>query len=236
MEFVNAARSVAICTTIALAPSIALAQSTPTLNGDVGQTALTCKSVLNGQGFVAVQGGNASNCCYMMIEEDWYAQNGIQLLNTYLRDDGDRYLTQRCDPIVTDVITDAEPPGELGSDTVGSGFLANQAEAFSADPNSGSQSPMDGVPSTQISGGGNSGIGLGADDGSTPINGTHHGNSSSNNGNALGASNNGNNGNAANSGNNGNNGVGNGLDPQPNENAPINDGPGTGPGNPGNRS
>lgn len=34
---------------------------------------------------------------------------------------------------------------------------------------------------------------------------------------------------------NGNNGVGNGLDPQPPGNPPINDGPGTGPGNPGNQ-
>jgi hypothetical protein len=33
----------------------------------------------------------------------------------------------------------------------------------------------------------------------------------------------------------GNNGVGNGLDPQPPGNPPINDGSGTGPGNPGNR-
>jgi hypothetical protein len=33
----------------------------------------------------------------------------------------------------------------------------------------------------------------------------------------------------------GNNGVGNGLDPQPPGNPPINDGPGTGPGDPGNR-
>jgi hypothetical protein len=33
----------------------------------------------------------------------------------------------------------------------------------------------------------------------------------------------------------GNNGVGNGLDPQPPGNPPINDGPGTGPGNPGNK-
>jgi hypothetical protein len=31
----------------------------------------------------------------------------------------------------------------------------------------------------------------------------------------------------------GNNGVGNGVDPQPPGNPPINDGPGTGPGNPG---
>ena len=35
-------------------------------------------------------------------------------------------------------------------------------------------------------------------------------------------------------GNNGNNGVGNGVDPPPPGNPPINDGPGTGPGNPGN--
>jgi hypothetical protein len=33
----------------------------------------------------------------------------------------------------------------------------------------------------------------------------------------------------------GNNGVGNGIDPQPHGNPPINDGPGTGPGNPGNK-
>jgi hypothetical protein len=33
----------------------------------------------------------------------------------------------------------------------------------------------------------------------------------------------------------GNNGVGNGQDPQPPGNPPINDGPGTGPGNPGNQ-
>ena len=33
----------------------------------------------------------------------------------------------------------------------------------------------------------------------------------------------------------GNNGVGNGQDPQPPGNPPINDGPGTGPGHPGNR-
>jgi hypothetical protein len=33
----------------------------------------------------------------------------------------------------------------------------------------------------------------------------------------------------------GNNGVGNGVDPQPPGNPPINDGPGTGPGNPGNQ-
>src|SRR5207237_7761831 len=33
----------------------------------------------------------------------------------------------------------------------------------------------------------------------------------------------------------GNNGVGNGQDPQPPGNPPVNDGPGTGPGNPGNR-
>jgi hypothetical protein len=33
----------------------------------------------------------------------------------------------------------------------------------------------------------------------------------------------------------GNNGVGNGGDSQPRGNAPVNDGPGTGPGNPGNR-
>lgn len=33
----------------------------------------------------------------------------------------------------------------------------------------------------------------------------------------------------------GNNGVGNGLDPQPRGNPPINDGPGSGPGHPGNR-
>ena len=32
----------------------------------------------------------------------------------------------------------------------------------------------------------------------------------------------------------GNNGVGNGLDPQPPGNPPVNDGPGTSPGNPGN--
>ena len=32
----------------------------------------------------------------------------------------------------------------------------------------------------------------------------------------------------------GNNGVGNGEDPQPPGNPPVNDGPGTGPGNPGN--
>ena len=32
----------------------------------------------------------------------------------------------------------------------------------------------------------------------------------------------------------GNNGVGNGLDPQPPGNPPVNDGPGTGPGNPKN--
>ena len=34
---------------------------------------------------------------------------------------------------------------------------------------------------------------------------------------------------------NGNNGVGNGVDPQPPGNPPINDGPGTSPGNPGNK-
>ena len=34
----------------------------------------------------------------------------------------------------------------------------------------------------------------------------------------------------------GNNGVGNGEDPQPPGNPPINDGAGTGPGNPGNRN
>lgn len=33
----------------------------------------------------------------------------------------------------------------------------------------------------------------------------------------------------------GNNGVGNGLDPQPPGNPKVNDGPGTGPGNPGNK-
>jgi hypothetical protein len=33
----------------------------------------------------------------------------------------------------------------------------------------------------------------------------------------------------------GNNGVGNGIDPQPPGNPKINDGPGTGPGNPGNK-
>ena len=33
----------------------------------------------------------------------------------------------------------------------------------------------------------------------------------------------------------GNNGVGNGFDPQPPGNPPVNDGPGTGPGHPGNR-
>lgn len=33
----------------------------------------------------------------------------------------------------------------------------------------------------------------------------------------------------------GNNGVGNGVDPQPPGNPPINDGGGTGPGNPGNK-
>jgi len=33
----------------------------------------------------------------------------------------------------------------------------------------------------------------------------------------------------------GNNGVGNGVDPQPPGNPPVNDGPGAGPGNPGNR-
>ncbi len=33
----------------------------------------------------------------------------------------------------------------------------------------------------------------------------------------------------------GNNGVGNGVDPQPPGDPPVNDGPGTGPGNPGNK-
>jgi hypothetical protein len=33
----------------------------------------------------------------------------------------------------------------------------------------------------------------------------------------------------------GNNGVGNGIDPQPPGNPPVNDGAGTSPGNPGNR-
>ena len=33
----------------------------------------------------------------------------------------------------------------------------------------------------------------------------------------------------------GNNGVGNGIDPPPPGNPPLNDGPGTGPGNPGNK-
>ena len=32
----------------------------------------------------------------------------------------------------------------------------------------------------------------------------------------------------------GNNGLGNGVDPQPPGNAPVNDGPGSSPGNPGN--
>ena len=36
-------------------------------------------------------------------------------------------------------------------------------------------------------------------------------------------------------GSKGNNGVGNGVDPQPPGNPPINDGPGTSPGNPGNK-
>ncbi|MBE7553234.1 MAG: hypothetical protein HS126_19360 [Anaerolineales bacterium] len=40
---------------------------------------------------------------------------------------------------------------------------------------------------------------------------------------------------AAYSGTKGNNGVGNGEDPQPPGNPPINDGPGTSPGNPGNQ-
>ena len=35
---------------------------------------------------------------------------------------------------------------------------------------------------------------------------------------------------------NGNNGLGNGLDPQPPGNPPVNDGPGSGRGNPGNRN
>ena len=35
---------------------------------------------------------------------------------------------------------------------------------------------------------------------------------------------------------NGNNGVGNGPDPEPPGNPPVNDGEGTGPGNPGNRN
>jgi hypothetical protein len=35
--------------------------------------------------------------------------------------------------------------------------------------------------------------------------------------------------------NRGNNGVGNGFDPQPPGNPPVNDGPGTGPGHPGNK-
>ena len=34
----------------------------------------------------------------------------------------------------------------------------------------------------------------------------------------------------------GNNGVGNGVDPQPPGNPPVNDGPGTSPGNPGNKN
>jgi hypothetical protein len=42
-------------------------------------------------------------------------------------------------------------------------------------------------------------------------------------------------GNPSGSGEKGNNGVGNGQDPQPPGNPPINDGPGTSPGNPGNR-
>jgi hypothetical protein len=33
----------------------------------------------------------------------------------------------------------------------------------------------------------------------------------------------------------GNNGVGNGVDPKPPGNPPVNDGPGTGPGDPGHR-
>lgn len=37
------------------------------------------------------------------------------------------------------------------------------------------------------------------------------------------------------SGPKGNNGVGNGIDPQPPGNPPVNDDPGTGPGNPGNK-
>jgi hypothetical protein len=37
------------------------------------------------------------------------------------------------------------------------------------------------------------------------------------------------------SGQKGNNGVGNGEDPQPPGNPKVNDGPGTGPGNPGNK-
>ena len=45
---------------------------------------------------------------------------------------------------------------------------------------------------------------------------------------------NGNNG-VRNGGSNGNNGVGNGVDPQPPGNPRPNDGPGTGPGNPGSR-
>lgn len=40
---------------------------------------------------------------------------------------------------------------------------------------------------------------------------------------------------ASNGSGRGNNGVGNGLDPQPPGNPPINDGEGTSPGNPGNR-
>ena len=40
---------------------------------------------------------------------------------------------------------------------------------------------------------------------------------------------------SGNGGPKGNNGVGNGIDPQPPGNPPINDGPGTGPGNPGNK-
>ena len=45
----------------------------------------------------------------------------------------------------------------------------------------------------------------------------------------------GNTGNGQGNGSQGNNGVGNGIDPQPPGNPKVNDGPGTSPGNPGNK-
>jgi hypothetical protein len=59
---------------------------------------LTCRAALEGSSFVEVQMTNdATKCCYILEETEWYQTNDVLLDRFYRRqDDGKVYLTQEC--------------------------------------------------------------------------------------------------------------------------------------------
>lgn len=98
-----------------------------------GGSLLTCRAVLEGADFAGVETGEATGCCFVSEENDWYATNGIRLNHLYRRGDLTT-RTERCEAALSGAAT------RNGTDSRTTGSAAGQTAVQAAAPDGGAQS------------------------------------------------------------------------------------------------